>query len=82
MNPNFFFGIFTGIIDAQIIDESTEFSDGCRMDACMDGWMDGCMYVCMYVCMYALTRETGSRFRPPPEAEIPKLLKTKLFARS
>ena len=31
---------------------------------------------------FALTRETGSRFRPPPEAEIPKLLKTKLFARS
>ena len=30
----------------------------------------------------ALTRETGSRFRPPPEAEIPKLLKTKLVARS
>ena len=29
-----------------------------------------------------LTGESGSRFRPPPEAEIPKLLKTKLFARS
>eukprot|EP00439_Symbiodinium_sp_Y106_P043971 s6129_g5.t1 len=29
-----------------------------------------------------LTRESGSRFRTPPEAEIPKLLKTKLFPRS
>ena len=30
----------------------------------------------------ALTREAGSRFRPPPEAEVPNLLKTKLFTRS
>ena len=29
-----------------------------------------------------VSRESGSRFRTPPEAEIPKRLKTKLFPRS
>ena len=37
---------------------------------------------CAHTGIFSLTRETGSRFRRPPEAEIPKLLKTKLFARS
>ena len=43
----------------------------------------GRAHVCV-VCVCALTRESGgggSRCRTPPEAEIPKLLKTKLFPR-
>ena len=40
------------------------------------------IYIYIYCYLYALTRESGSRFRTPPEAEIPKLLKTKLFPRS
>ena len=29
-----------------------------------------CMHACMNVCIYAETRQSGSPFRPPPEARI------------
>ena len=66
-----------------LIASSSSHSSRSQLIFVVSSWYLLCniSYVCQEL-TFALTRESGSRFRPPPEAEIPKLLKTKLCLNS